>query len=161
VHVPCPIGCTLTQGYWKTHSIRGPAPFDDNWNNIPTLPYAPGAWGGNHESTVFFYSGQSWYTVFWTPPKGGNAYYQLAHQYEAAVLNVLNAADPSAVTATLNSALALFNNPLNTPASIGALKANAPLRQQFVSLAGILGSYNEGTIGPGHCSEDATSSNSP
>jgi hypothetical protein len=30
VTVPCPTGCTLTQGYWKTHSQEGPAPYDDN-----------------------------------------------------------------------------------------------------------------------------------
>ena len=161
VHIPCPVGCTLTQGYWKTHSIRGPAPFDDNWNNIPALPYAPGTWGGTAENTVFFFSGQTWYQVFWTPPSGGNAYYQLAHQYEAAVLNILNGADPSAVTATLNSALALFLNPANTPTSIGKLKGSDPLRAQFIALAGILGSYNTGTIGPGHCSEDATTSSAP
>ena len=29
-YVP-PQGCTLTQGYWKTHSENGPAPYDDNW----------------------------------------------------------------------------------------------------------------------------------
>jgi hypothetical protein len=164
VHVPCPVGCTLTQGYWKTHSVRGPAPFDVNWNNIPTPPYAPAFGLGTAENTGFFYSGQTWYQVFWTPPSGGNAYYQLAHQYEAAVLNILVkpvGADPSAVTSTLNSALALFSNPANTPASIGALKSNNALRQQFVSLAGILGSYNQGTIGPGHCSEDRTTSSSP
>jgi hypothetical protein len=161
VHIPCPTGCTLTQGYWKTHSIKGPAPFDDNWNNIPTDPYAPGAIPGSAENTVFFYSGQTWYQAFWTPPSGGNAYYQLAHQYEAAVLNMLNGADSSAVTATLNSALALLSNPANTPTSIGKLKGNDPLRAQFISLAGILGSYNTGLIGPGHCSEDKTTSPAP
>ena len=112
--------------------------------------------GRTAENTVFFYSAQTWYTVFWTPPSGGNSYYQLAHQYEAAVLNILNGADASAVTATLNSALALLSNPANTPTSIGKLKGSDPLRAQFISLAGILGSYNTGTIGPGHCSEDRT-----
>jgi len=72
----------------------------------------------------------------------------------AAVLNILNGADPSAVTTTLNTALTLFQT--YTPAQIGALKGNNALRNQFVNLAGILGSYNEGTIGPGHCDEDAT-----
>jgi hypothetical protein len=152
VHVPCPTGCTLTQGYWKTHSAKGPAPFDDNWNNLP---------GGLAENTVFFYSGQTWYQVFWTPPSGGNAYYQLAHQYEAAVLNILNGADGSAVTSTLADAYALLNNPANTPTSIGKLKGSDPLRAQFIKLAGILGSYNTGLIGPGHCSEDSTTSSAP
>jgi hypothetical protein len=166
-HVPCPTGCTLTQGYWKTHSIRGPAPFDDTWNDIPVLPYAPAdsyvPLGGTAENLAFFYSGQTWYQVFWTPPSGGNAYYQLAHQYEAAVLNTLQdvPADSSTIVSTLNSALALFQNPLNTPFTIGALKGNNALRTQFITLAGILGAYNTGTIGPGHCSEDTLSSSSP
>ena len=139
--MPCPTGCTLTQGYWKTHSIRGPAPFDDAWNLIEQLPYAPGDADGIKEAEAeqFFYSDQTWYQAFWTPPSGGNAYYQLAHQYQAAVLNVLNGADPSVVNATLDAALVLLNNPANTPASIGALKGNAALRKQFVELAGILG----------------------
>jgi len=28
------------------------------------------------------------------------------------------------------------------------------VRQQAIATAGVLGSYNEGLIGPGHCSED-------
>ena len=35
VDVPCLGGCTLTPGYWKTHSEFGPAPYDDNWANLP------------------------------------------------------------------------------------------------------------------------------
>jgi hypothetical protein len=70
-------------------------------------------------------------------------------------------ADSSTIVSTLNSALALFQNPLNTPFTIGALKGNNALRTQFITLAGILGAYNTGTIGPGHCSEDTLSSSSP
>jgi hypothetical protein len=90
--------------------------------------------------------------VFWIAPKG-NAYYILAHQYEAAVLNVLNGSDPSAITATLNSALTLLSS--YTPAQV---KASSSLRTQAITLAGILASYNEGLIGPGHCDEDQLSS---
>ena len=83
VHVPCHgTGCTLTQGYWKTHSQRGPAPYDDNWANLGPL----------QQDTPFFTSGYTWYSLFWTPPAGGNAYIQLAHQYMAAKLNILNGA---------------------------------------------------------------------
>jgi hypothetical protein len=35
-------------------------------------------------------------------------------------------------------------------------KAGKDLRDQFIALAGTLGSYNEGDIGPGHCDEDGT-----
>jgi hypothetical protein len=157
VTIPCPTGCTLTQGYWKTHSILGPAPFDDAWNNIPESPYAPAS-TGTAEQLAFFYSSQSWYQMFWTAPKGGNVYYILGHQYAAAVLNVLNGADPSAITATLDSALALLSDTNATPDKIGKLKGSDAVRAQWINLAGILGSYNEGKIGPGHCDEDSTRS---
>jgi hypothetical protein len=146
IDVPCPQGCTLTQGYWKTHndSFKGGAPTDETWALI----------GPDAEQTTFFLSGQSYFDVMWTPAKG-NAYYQLAKQYIAAQLNVLSGADDSAITTAFNSATTLFNT--YTPAQVGALKGNNAIRQQFISLAGTLGSYNEGLIGPGHCDEDGTS----
>ncbi len=150
----CVLGCTLTQGYWKTHSKYGPAKSDPTWNLLQ--PSGP--------DTTFFYSGKTWYQAFWTPPAGGNAYWVLAHQYEAAVLNQLNGASlPSQVQTALNQAYGLFNNPTNTPAYIGGLKSNNALRQQFISLAAILDMYNNGKYpgGPLHCSEDSTSSSSP
>jgi hypothetical protein len=138
IHVPCDHGCTLTQGYWKTHSERGPAPFDNTWALLP---------GGQGASTTFFLSGQTWFEVFRTAP-AGNAYYNLAHQYMAARLNILNGASaPASVTNAIATATSVFDT--YTPAQIGALK----LRQQFISLAGTLASYNEGAIGPGHCDE--------
>lgn len=69
----------LTQGYWKTHSSNGPAPYDDTWACLG-------------EDTKFLGSGESYFVVLTTPPKGGNAYYILAHQYIAAKLNKLNRA---------------------------------------------------------------------
>lgn len=71
VTVPCPPGCTLTPGYWKTHSEHGPAPYDDTWAELPA-----GA------DTAFFLSGQSWDEVLWTAPKG-NAYHILGRAYAA------------------------------------------------------------------------------
>jgi hypothetical protein len=143
VTVPCATGCTLTQGYWKTHSTYGPASKPDaTWNLLP---------GGLGPNTVFFLSGASWYQVFWTAP-AGNAYYNLADQYMAARLNILDGASaPSSVTNAIATATTLFQT--YTPAAIGTLKGSDALRKQFVELAGILGSYNEGLIGPGHCDE--------
>ena len=143
VVVHCDGGCTLTQGYWKTHSTYGPASKPDaTWNLLP---------GGAGPNTVFFLSGASWYQVFWTAP-AGNAYYNLAHQYMAARLNILDGASaPASVSNAITAATALFN--AYTPAQIAALKGSDALRKQFIDLAGILGSYNEGRIGPGHCDE--------
>ena len=136
--VTCAGGCTLTPGYWKTHSINGPAPYDDTWAQIG-------------EGTAFFTSGKTYYQALWTAP-GGNAYYILAHAYIAAELNILNGASvPTNVQTAFDSATALFGT--YTPAQIAALRGNSPIRAQFTSLAGILDGYNNGLTGPGHCSE--------
>jgi hypothetical protein len=143
ITIECPQGCTLTQGYWKTHSVYGPAgPADPTWDELSAGPDTP-----------FFISGQTWYEVFWTNPKGGNAYYILAHQYMAAVLNQLTgAASTSAVDAALAGAEAYFsaNGPTPKPADA--------LRHQLIAWAGTLGDYNEGLIGPGHCDMDGFAS---
>ena len=133
-------GCTLTQGYWKTHNATFPggAPVDPTWALVGALA----------EGETFFLSGQTWFEVFWTAP-AGNAYYNLAHQYMAAALNVLAGADPTAVSSELASAAALFA--IWTPAEIGALRGNNSLRKEFLSLASALDDYNQGIIGPGHC----------
>ncbi|TSC77024.1 MAG: hypothetical protein G01um101431_207 [Parcubacteria group bacterium Gr01-1014_31] len=143
VTVNCFQGCTLTQGYWKTHSTYGPAAHpDDNWDSV----------GG--PDAVFFLSVQTWYEVFWAAPKG-NTYYNLAHQYMAAVLNANNGASvPVDIQTAIDDATALFN--AYTPAQVAAMKGNSATRKQFIDLAGILGSYNEGLTGPGHCDELAS-----
>lgn len=139
VHVPCAGGCTLTQGYWKTHSKEGPAPYDEAWKNLGAL----------EEDTPFFSSGMTWYEVFWTPPAGGNAWIQLAHQYMAAKLNVLDGASSTpAVDSAIAYAEAFFatyGTP-STPLSKAVAKAAK-------TNAGTLDAYNNGLIGPGHCHE--------
>jgi hypothetical protein len=142
VTVPCEEGCTLTQGYWKTHSDYGPAKKSDpTWDLLA---------GGLGPDTTFFLSGQTWYEVFWTSPKKGNAYYNLAHQYMAAKLNLLSGATSTAgVDAAITWAETFFSTytPSNWPKA---------LKTTIVQNAGVLGSYNEGLTGPGHCDEDAT-----
>jgi hypothetical protein len=141
--VACDYGCTLTPGYWKTHSEFGPAPYDDTWALLPS-----GA------STPFFLSGQSYYEVLWTSPGGGNAYYILAHAYIAAGMNFLNGASSTPeVDAAFAEATGLFNT--FTPAQVADAKGKKgnTLRAQFIALAYTLDQYNNGYIGPGHCSE--------
>lgn len=137
VKVPCAGGCSLTPGYWKTHSIFGPAPYDETW-------------AGLGENTLFFFSGKSYYEALWTAPQG-NAYYILAHAYIAARLNQMNGADFSAAQAAFDAATALFSNSANTPAYVATLKGSA--KNTWTNLATILDNYNNGLIGPGHCSE--------
>ncbi|GAA5337623.1 MAG: hypothetical protein KNN15_11275 [Thermus antranikianii] len=141
VRVPaCPMGCTLTQGYWKTHTEYGPAkPRDATWDLI--LPRG--------EDSDFFQSEKNYYEVLWTPPSGGNPYYQLAHQYIAAKLNVLKGAyAPPEVQAAIAWAENQFFNLYPPSYNFGKSLTN-----QARYYAGILGQYNEGRIGPGHCSE--------
>jgi hypothetical protein len=140
VTVPaCQKGCTLTQGYWKTHSKEGPAPYDDAWKNVGAL----------EEDKPFFLSNQTWYQVFWTAP-AGNVYYNLAHQYMAVKLNILNgAASTPAVTKAITDAEALFAT--YTPAQAANLKGAA--KKTWTDLASLLAQYNNGLVGPGHCSE--------
>ncbi|WP_143186070.1 hypothetical protein [Algoriphagus halophilus] len=129
--------CALTQGYWKTHSEFGPAPYDDTWALLPS-----GA------STVFFLSGQTWYEAFNTPPSG-NVYYQFAHQFMATSLNILGGADQSAVSAEYNTAISLFNT--YTPAQVAALPKSSPIRTQMLEIALTFDNYNKGIIGTGNC----------
>ncbi len=138
VHVPCSGGCTLTPGYWKTHSNYGPAPYDDGWAQL--LPYG--------EDTTFFLSGQTWYEVLWTTPATGNAYYILAHAYIAATLNRLNGASS---TTAVNDAIARAADFFNEYGPADTLSKS--LRKSALARALILDQYNNGYIGPGHCSE--------
>jgi hypothetical protein len=132
-------GCTLTQGYWKTHSTYGPAKkADPTWASV----------GG--PDAKFFGTSASWYQVFNTAPKG-NAYYILAHQYMAAVLNTKNGASTTAdVDAALTWAFDAFTaNPSPTSAFWTTNKTTA------TGYATTLDNYNNGLIGPGHCSDEA------
>ena len=144
IDLACFLGCSLTQGYWKTHNatFHGGAPHDDTW-----LLIEPDA-----ELTGFFLSGQNYYDVMWTPPQG-NVYYNLAHQYIAVQLNLLTGADPTDIQAAFDEATALLE--AATPEEIDALKGKD--RKEWNGIAGDLADYNEGEIGPGHCDEDGNS----
>jgi hypothetical protein len=142
--VACDQGCTLTPGYWKTHSHHGPAPEDTAWFLLGDVDG-----DGNSEGAdeTFFLSGTTYYQVLWTPPQG-NAYYILAHAYIAAKLNKLNGA---ASTTQVDAALAWSTSFFNTYMPSSSLSKS--VRNQAISKAQVLDDYNNGLIGPGHCSE--------
>jgi hypothetical protein len=128
-------GCTLTQGYWKTHSKYGPAPYDSTWAVIG-------------EDTAFFLSGKTWYQAINASSAGGNAYYILARQYIAAKLNIAaGAGTTSAVDAALAGATTFFST--YTPSST----LSPSVRAQAIAWATTLDNYNNGVTGPGHCPE--------
>jgi hypothetical protein len=125
---PPPPGCTVTLGFWKNHLSDWPSGFDPN--------------------AAFGSSGKSWIGVLKTSPVG-NAYYILAHQYIAAVLNGASGASaPANVQAAISGAAAYFAANSPTPAPSGAL------RTQLITWATLLDNYNNGLVGPGHCVDD-------
>ncbi len=132
IELPCATQCALGYGYWKTHSRYGPAPYDDTWALLG-------------EDTPFFLSGASYYQVLWTPPAGGKAYYELAHPYIAARLNILNGVRSAPIQGAMASAAAL----LITYTPEAALSKN--VRAQFIQLAAQLARFNEGSAGSGEC----------
>lgn len=138
ITVPCEGGCTLTPGYWKTHSKYGPAPYDSTWDL---------KLGGD---AIFLGTGKSYYEVLWMTPQGGNAYLILAHAFIAAEMNGLNGAFiPADVQSAWNQAQGL----LITYQSVMSIPKNSADRGIAIELAEILDDYNNGLIGPGHCSE--------
>jgi len=133
VTTPCDQGCSLTIGYWKTHSIYGPAQYDDTWAGYQDVP--------------FYGNGVTWYQMIQMNPVGGNPYIQLARQYIGAKLNQANGADVSAIASTLASAETWLSGYTYTATFTKAQKS------AMVALASTLDQYNNGLIGPGHCSE--------
>ena len=144
--VPCDTGCTLTQGYWKTHSSYGPAKHTDaGWFEIGDVDGDAVSEGPDE---TFFLSGKTWYQVFNTPP-AGNPYYIAAHQYMGAVLNIENGASSTpAVDAGLAAAKTFFQT---YAPSTSWTKAQKTLLTNWGTL---FNSYNTGLTGPGHCSEN-------
>ena len=126
-------GCTLTQGYWGSHSSRGPAKYDATWATL--------------ENAAFYQSGTTYYGVLQLPTKG-NAYYNLAHQFVAAKLNMLKgAAAPAGFD--MGAVETFFQT--YTPAQIGAMKGNSSVRAQAIAWAGTLDAYNNGRLNVSHC----------
>lgn len=137
--VPCSNGCSLSAGYWKTHSEHGPAPYDDAWTLVL---------GGTDAS--FFQSGATYHQAMWTASRG-NAYWILAHQYIATELNGLNGASLATVQSVLGTATSLLQS--YTPPQVGKLPKSSSTRAQFLEMAEVLEAYNTGATGPGACTE--------
>ena len=127
VPVTTSTGCTYTQGYYKNKGAS-------------LLP------AGN-----FYASGQTYLGVLQTAPKGGNAYYMLAHQFIAATLNAKSASVPAAVQTALAQSGAYFATAGVTPA---APYTATYTKDKLTSWAELLGRYNEGLTGPQHCGDE-------
>jgi hypothetical protein len=118
-------GCTLTQGYWKTHHAGAGVEALD----IP--------WPVSEDTQL---CGSTWLDILWTAP-AGNGWFILAHQAIATQLNVASGASTTPeVDQALADAWSLLENNCQTlpPAQVSELTT-------------VLDDYNNGLIGPGHC----------
>jgi len=121
-------GCTLTQGYWKNHSIYGK-------NKSQQTP-----WPISEDTQL---CGESWYDILHTAPKG-DAWYVVAHQFIAASLNAATGADvPPGVAEALSAAEGYLADCEISKAE----KADA------LASKDVLDEYNNGDVGPGHCDD--------
>lgn len=131
-------GCTYTQGYWKNHA----------WPVHPAFPPSTlETWeadnGWSEFEWKFFDTNTEWKAMLSVQPRG-DAYYILAHQYIAAILNQQNGAYvPQEVRETLVKAYEYFSKSAAERASVS--------RNDLTTWAGILDRYNNGQLGVPHC----------
>ena len=147
-NVPCATGCSLTIGYWKTHAGFGPQA-DMVTRHLPQwLGTASGAKSQNVTTAalaVQFLSFNGSNNVF----DGSNGINKLYAQLLGTKLNVANGADSSAVASTISAADAFLAN--NNSTNWGGL--TRAQKNQVNSWMSTLDNYNNGLIGPGHCSQ--------
>lgn len=154
VTVPCS-GRTLTIGCWKIHAGLGPQP--DVMTHL--LPINLGTLGGSLAVTVLT-AVQAVSILYFGGSNGAidasNGINRLDAQLLAAKLNIKNGADGSAVASAISEAdafLAIRN-------SMSWVTLSRTLRYQVNSWFAILDNYNNGIIGPGHCTEQNITSSS-
>ncbi len=128
-----PLGCTLTQGFWKNHEPE-------------VLALVPGSM--NLGSTA--YTAAELDSIL-GQAVAGNALLILAHQLIAAQLNDLNGADVSGIAADLANANSLIGSLVVPPIGAGSVDPSSVLGQQMVTVAATLDNFNNGNTSVPHC----------
>lgn len=133
-----PTGCTYTQGYW---------------GNKPGVvwPYPPYS-----RDAIFYLSGQTWQQVLDTSVNVSQGYYQLAHQYIAAVLNIAKTVNPAVPPTGVQDTLTLALDWLTVnPPSACTAKGSCGTQKDW---AAVLDKFNNGLYpgGPPHCSDEGS-----
>jgi hypothetical protein len=145
-------GCTYTQGYWKNHEDAWPMDFS------PTAVFFSATkqvcienCGGNPNDDVFETQPATWADVLDTPVNVSQGYYQLAHQYIAAVLNQASGA---CVPDGIQDTLEFGYDWLSAHAPSACTGASSCGTQK--DWAAVLDDYNNGVYqdGPPHCSDE-------
>jgi hypothetical protein len=133
-------GCTLTQGYWKTHN-------DTVCATNPNSPLCV-IWPV-HDLTLgtVNYNQAQLLAILNQTPAGGNGLVSLAHQLIAAKLNIANGASSTpGVDSAIAAADALIGAKVVPPVGTGSLPPSST-----GPLVTVLDQYNNGFTGPGHC----------
>lgn len=142
------VGCSLTIGYWKTHAGFGPQA--DMVTAL--LPIQLGTSGGAKSVQVttaalavqlLSFNGSN--NVF----DASNGINKLYAQLLGAKLDIANGSDGSAVASTITAADAF----LATHNSTDWSGLSKPQKNMVLSWVATLDQYNNGLIGPGHCSQ--------
>jgi len=120
-----PHDCTYTQGFWKTHANAWP---------LTSLTLGSVTYTQSQQLEIL------------NNPAQGNGLVILAHQLIAAKLNIANGADPADTGQAIADADAMIGSLVIPPVGNDYLPSG-----QTSGLVGALTEYNEGTIGPGHC----------
>ncbi len=140
VTVPCGPDCTLGQGYWKNHSEKGPAPYDNTWAYMP-----------DGADTPFFDTDETWLYFFREPPTGGNAYIKVARQYMAAWLTGLHGANVAEVADEIQQAIEWLDQYDGDPDDFDL--DDKKLQHDFNKLQERLDEFNNGMVGPPKCDD--------
>jgi fibro-slime domain-containing protein len=143
VHVGGGTGCTLTIGYWKTHAGLGVQ------NDMVTrlLPVWLGTSGGSKSIQVTS-AGQA-VSLLGMSGDASNGINKLDAQLLAAKLNISSGASTSSVAATLGAA----DSFLATHNAASWSKLSKTEKSSVVTWAATLDSFNQGVLGPGHCTQ--------
>jgi len=126
-------GCSLTQGYYRTH------------NKYATTAGLWKPWPIDEDT---FLCAQTWYEILNTSPRG-DGWNILAIQWIAATLNAANDATMTVVASELLRAETI----LNTNCMSINRDTQAALREEAIDIAAKLADFNLGNIGPGHCND--------
>jgi hypothetical protein len=142
VNVPC-TGCTLTIGYWKTHAGLGPQAD----MMLGKLPQYLGTIGG--AKTLVVSTESQAVSILDKSGDASNGINRLYAQLLGAKLNIAAGASAGAVSTTISQADAF----LATKSSVDWIKLNKNDKNKVLAWASTLDQYNNGLIGPGHCSQ--------
>jgi hypothetical protein len=149
-------GCTYTQGYWDNKpGVVWPAGYsrDAVFFNATTLVCFDKCGGNPNDDVIVPGTSLTWQQVMAEPVNTSQGYYQLAHQYIAAVLNLAKAIDPAippqGVQDTLDLALAWLQ-------THGPIDCDKELCGDQKDWAAVLAQFNEGKYpgGPLHCVDE-------